>query len=317
MDNVCHSLAGAAIAQSGFARRFPRATFLAVIGANVPDVDAAVYLFGNSVQGVALRRGLTHGILAMVLWPLLLTGIFVVWNRRTTGAQPSPPTVRMMLLAATLSVWSHPALDWLNNYGVRLLMPFSQQWFYGDTLFIVDPFLLVMLGAGWWLSSRRLRRQAPLSERPARVGLVVALLYIIAMKGMSEATRAAAIRTLAVRGYGPREVMVAPRALSMRSREVLVRSDSAYDLYEGRVGATGVVLSARIDRVPTGTDSPNARRATQTHTGSQFLRWSRFPYFVAGGGSDSGRVFIGDARYARGSEETWAGTWVTLPSATR
>ena len=39
MDNVCHSLAGAVIAQAGFARRLPRATLLAVVAANIPDVD--------------------------------------------------------------------------------------------------------------------------------------------------------------------------------------------------------------------------------------------------------------------------------------
>ena len=43
MDNVCHSLAGAVIAQAGFARRLPRATLLAVVAANIPDVDAFAY----------------------------------------------------------------------------------------------------------------------------------------------------------------------------------------------------------------------------------------------------------------------------------
>ena len=47
---------------------------------------------------------------------------------------------------------SHPFLDWLNNYGVRLLMPFSDRWFYGDTLFIVDPWLWLILGGGVMLA---------------------------------------------------------------------------------------------------------------------------------------------------------------------
>ena len=36
-------------------------------------------------------------------------------------------------------------MDLLNSYGVRLLMPFSDRWFYGDALYIVDPFLYVVL----------------------------------------------------------------------------------------------------------------------------------------------------------------------------
>ncbi len=312
MDNLCHSFAGAAIAHSGFARRFPRATALAVIGANIPDVDAAVYLFGTSVQGVALRRGMTHGIFAMLLWPLLLTGIFVLWNRRRTREGTSPATVRTMLILATLSVWSHPALDWLNNYGVRLLLPFSQQWFYGDTLFIVDPPLLVLLGAGWWLSSRRNRRNAPSSTRPARLALGFALLYIVSMKGMSEVTRLAAIRTLSLQSTGPRDLMVAPRPLSFLTRDVLVRSDSVYDLYAALFTAAGAQLGSRVDRVTTGLGSPIAAEAAATPNGAAFLQWSRFPYVVADSASVSRGAFIGDARYARGSEETWAGVRVPL-----
>ena len=41
---------------------------------------------------------------------------------------------------------THPVLDWLNNYGIRLLMPFSPRWFYGDAVFIIDPWLWLALG---------------------------------------------------------------------------------------------------------------------------------------------------------------------------
>ncbi|MEY2855039.1 MAG: hypothetical protein RL030_2171, partial [Pseudomonadota bacterium] len=55
---------------------------------------------------------------------------------------------RAILALAFLAVWSHPLLDWLNTYGVRLLMPFDSRWFYGDTLFIVDPWLWLLTAAG-------------------------------------------------------------------------------------------------------------------------------------------------------------------------
>lgn len=54
----------------------------------------------------------------------------------------------MLLGVAFLGVWSHPLLDLLNTYGVRLLMPFSDTWFYGDTLFIIDPWFWLLAGAG-------------------------------------------------------------------------------------------------------------------------------------------------------------------------
>jgi len=46
-------------------------------------------------------------------------------------------------------------MDWTNNYGVRFLLPWSSKWFYGDLVFIVDPFIwLVLGGAAFLLTSR-------------------------------------------------------------------------------------------------------------------------------------------------------------------
>ena len=43
-----------------------------------------------------------------------------------------PAAAARWLLLALAGVYTHVFLDWLNNYGVRLLTPFSWQWFYGD-----------------------------------------------------------------------------------------------------------------------------------------------------------------------------------------
>ena len=58
----------------------------------------------------------------------------------------APAKAGPLFLLALVGTLSHPFLDWLNTYGVRLLMPFSARWFYGDALFIVDPFLWMVLG---------------------------------------------------------------------------------------------------------------------------------------------------------------------------
>ena len=56
-----------------------------------------------------------------------------------------------MLLLSYIGVLLHVFMDFTNSYGVRLLMPFSERWFYGDALYIVDPWLYLTLGLGWWL----------------------------------------------------------------------------------------------------------------------------------------------------------------------
>src|SRR5690606_20069063 len=77
-------------------------------------------------------------------------GAVWLWHRwRGQQATDAPPlNMGMILLLSFIAVWSHPLLDWLNTYGVRLLMPFDGRWFYGDTLFIVDPWLWLLAAAG-------------------------------------------------------------------------------------------------------------------------------------------------------------------------
>jgi inner membrane protein len=96
------------------------------------------------------RRGWTHGILALILLPLLLAGgiwLFHRW-RGCCGGGGAPFHIGKTVGLSYLAVLSHPMLDWLNTYGVRLLMPFDGRWFYGDTLFVVDPWFWLLMAAG-------------------------------------------------------------------------------------------------------------------------------------------------------------------------
>lgn len=161
MDPIAHTLFGAAMAEAGLKRKTALATATLVIGANIPDVDALAIFFGSDTA-LYLRRGWTHGILALLIWPFLLAGGMMLFDRlisvwRSRRHSPikeyrpirSGPTMtpKWLLILSFLSVWSHPLLDWLNTYGIRLLMPFSGDWFYGDSLFIIDPWLWLLTGA--------------------------------------------------------------------------------------------------------------------------------------------------------------------------
>jgi len=62
-----------------------------------------------------------------------------------------------LLACAFLGVGSHLALDALNTYRVRPLLPFDPRWWYGDAAVIVDPWLWLVLGAGATLGATRTR----------------------------------------------------------------------------------------------------------------------------------------------------------------
>ncbi|MFY2557032.1 metal-dependent hydrolase [Corallococcus terminator] len=160
MDNLAHSLVGAWMAEAGLKRYTPLATATLVIGANLPDVDAVV-TFAGSDASLYWRRGWTHGVLALALWPFVLTGLMLLWDRfvrRRRHPDLAPARAGPLLLLSTVSVLSHPALDWLNTYGVRLLMPFDGTWFYGDALFIVDPWVWLLAGAAVIMADARTRK---------------------------------------------------------------------------------------------------------------------------------------------------------------
>lgn len=159
MDPIAHTFAGAALAAAGLKRATPLAAAALVIGANAPDVDV-VAVFAADYWQLATRRGVTHGVLALVLWPFVLTGLLLLWDRAVRRARDpaaAPARAGPLLLLTTLAVVSHPTLDWLNNYGLRWLMPFDGRWFYGDALFIIDPWVYLTLGGVLFLTYSRSR----------------------------------------------------------------------------------------------------------------------------------------------------------------
>jgi inner membrane protein len=148
VDPVTHSLTGAALSRTGLHRATPLATAALVLGANAPDIDIMTYLQGGTYSALAARRGITHGPLALLLLPLLVAaGVLIydrIWRRRRRPAD-APVRAGPILLLALIGALTHAPLDWLNTYGIRLLMPFSDRWFYGDAVFIIDPWIWLAL----------------------------------------------------------------------------------------------------------------------------------------------------------------------------
>lgn len=304
MDNLCHTLAGAALGKAGLARRTSLGMSTLLIASNLPDVDVAV--FATSTLPMWFRRGWTHGVLAQAALPLLLAGAVALWGRwRGKG---DLVRVGQLVLLAYVGVLSHVFLDWLNTYGVRLLMPFSNQWFYGDTLFVVDPWMYLALGAGVWLSRRRERGGRPAPERPARLAVAVAAGYIVVMMGATQAARAVVADGIvrAGRPAGTR-FMVSPVVVNPFKREVVVDVGDRYE--------KGVVW---FDPLPHfrpagfgmghGLTDPLVQQALDTPLARDFLVWSRFPFATVDTSTSPPRVWLNDYRYANTGSGGWSAT---------
>jgi inner membrane protein len=147
MDPITHTALGATLAGSGLRRTTALATPTLLVAVNLPDVDILTALHGP-YAGLALRRGITHGLPALVVLPLVLTGIVLAWDRwirRRRDPEATPAQGSVVLGLSVLGVATHPVLDWLNTYGMRWLLPFDGGWSYGDAIFIVDPWLWLLL----------------------------------------------------------------------------------------------------------------------------------------------------------------------------
>jgi inner membrane protein len=307
VDNLTHTLVGAALGEAGLKKRTALGMATLMIGANFPDVDVIAVPLG---RGLEWRRGATHGFLALALLPFVLAWIMALYDRRVRRRRdPSLPAAdyRQLVILSAISIATHPTLDFMNEYGMRWLMPFVDKWFYADGLFIIDIWLLaaLILGVAW---SRRER-----TTRPAKAALAFLAIYTTANLLITASGRA---RVTAE--YPNRRIMVAPSVGTALSpilpvpwrRDVLIEEDTLYRF--GSYTLFGAVeLSPSILRK--GDTDPAVALARRTPQARTFLHWARFPLYRVYPGGDVRVVRIADARYSGDGATGWASVEVRLP----
>jgi inner membrane protein len=146
---------------------------LGIVAAEFPDSDL-VYsgpLLDMGALGYLLHhRGHTHTIVwavvsAVVLW--MVARWWVNYGSSRSGSSDSGKVSAALLVVALVGTLSHLLLDYTNSYGVHPFWPFDGRWYYGDAVFIVEPWLwLVAIPALFW-------------HRPSRVGKVLLPLFFL------------------------------------------------------------------------------------------------------------------------------------------
>lgn len=152
MDNVTHTLVGAALAETGLNRWTPLATTTLLLGANFPDIDIVVGLL-DGLTYLEHHRGITHAIVAIPLLSFLLAGFVYAGSQAWQRRRPDRQRARFWPLfwLSLISMSTHPLLDFTNSYGWRPFLPWNHTWFYGDIDFVVDPWLWAGIGGALML----------------------------------------------------------------------------------------------------------------------------------------------------------------------
>lgn len=307
MDNLCHTLVGAACGEAGLRHRTRFGAATLMVAANLPDLD--VLVFATAEPSVAFRRGWTHGPLAQALLPLAVTGLLLLVNRfwRPRGAAP-PLSARWTLVLGYVGVLSHVALDLLNPYGLRLLAPFDWRWLYGDVLFIIDPWLWLIFGGGIWLARRR-------GPAVARHALALALVYILSMTMNARIARAIVLEEWRrTRGGDPTSLMVGPLPVTPFRRQIIVDNGLGYETGTFEWFPTRITFDRTV--VPKNDADPRVARAREAPQVRGFLVWARFPFWTLEPVPDGTRVTVGDMRFAGQSPARFAASTVVPSSLT-
>ena len=171
MENITHSLLGATLAEAFLPRSAtPRQRTLfyvtGIIAANLPDADLLYTRITPPPLGYLLHhRGHTHTIAGVVVLAALI-GVVTLLPSLRASVQLNGPRYGLLVLAALAS---HLIADSWNSYGVHALWPFSAKWYYGDAIFIAEPWLWALLGVSVAMNTR---------SRVARLAIAGALIVI-------------------------------------------------------------------------------------------------------------------------------------------
>jgi len=267
------------MARAGLNRLSPRATWIVVLAANAPDVDV-VSALASAHTYLRWHRDFTHSLLmspVIALLPVFAVRAF----KRGAGLW------RAEWIAAWVGVLSHVLLDYLNIYGIRILWPFSRNWYRLDLVPVIDP---------WFWAALALALAAPALSRlvgseigeqrrgKTRYGFgaaVAALVFLTVYTGARAVWHARAIAELNSRTYegaAPRQVAALPNVFWPLSWRGLIVQPDEYGLVP--VDLLQEFNPLATDYLQRNPPTPATEAASRSAPFQGFLQFVQYPYWT-------------------------------------
>ncbi len=206
MENLTHSLMGTALAELALpanATRAQRRTFFiaGVVAANLPDADLLYTSIAAPPLGYLLHhRGHTHTLVGLVGLAALI-GVVCLAPPIRRNLQSVENRFWMLVAASLLS---HIVLDSWNSYGVHPFYPVDVRWYYGDVIFIVEPWLWLFLGVAATANAQSPRSRVGLGVLFAVASFAFAWVGMVAVPALATLVVVAALAAWFVRDWAPR-----------------------------------------------------------------------------------------------------------------
>ena len=245
MDTLTHALSGA-LAARAVSPSAPRPGELAprdrmiygFVAAAFPDCDILLRLFGPLVY-VDLHRGVTHSIILLPLWALLLAWLLSRFSRGRYSW-------RVIYGTAALGIGIHIAGDVITAYGTMILAPFSDYRVAFPFTFIIDPYFTAIIVLG--LAAALLKRQ---KRYPAVIAMLVLASYVgfqAVLHGRAVEVGEAYAAKHAARGGA--KVYAIPQPLSPFNWKIIVSHGEDYDVASINLWQKGKEDEKRFDTKP-------------------------------------------------------------------
>ncbi len=268
MDTLTHALSGALLARAGAPREqrageptVAQRVLVGAIACGFPDIDFLVS-FVSPLTYLLNHRGLTHSLVALPLWALLIAWIAARLLRPQRG-------LRAFAGTAAMGVGLHIAGDLITTFGTMLLAPFSDVRFGWGTTFIIDLWFSGIIIAGLVCSALWRR-----SRIPAATACVVLVAYVLFQAAMKHEAVKIGREYADAQGIRDPELKVAaiPRSLSPLNWTVILTTRDA------RRFAHINLLRTQVPGAPAEGDGRFARMQAEFYPGDK-AKWQRLPRF--------------------------------------
>jgi inner membrane protein len=296
LDPLTHTLTGVMLGRIGLERWTPHATWILVLAANAPDCDAVMWL-GGSLSYLNWHRHITHALLmipVMALLPVLLLRfafrVRLPWRR----------AYAISLMGAA----THPMLDSLNTYGIRLGLPFTSHWYALDLTYVIDLWITAALVAAALapMLSRLVGDEIGAARRASGRGWAYCALVFLVLyggaRGVLHQRAVALIESRLYQGVEPRTSAAFPDPFRPWLWHGLVETDDFYAMPEVDLLGAFDPESARV--IFKAKASPAIEQARQAGPVSNFLRFARYPWWSetpVTSPPDGVRVSVTDLRF--------------------
>ena len=270
MDPVTHAASGALLALALPVRARSRWLVpLAALAANAPDLD--IFLGSTPEAFLALHRGVTHSLILLPLFALLLVPACApLWRPRAPGSL-SPPACWLLCVAClALHVW----LDCITTFGTMPFLPFSGERVRLNAAFIADPLLTVPALLALIPAARRARH----ARLAAGLGLAWLVAWPLMAMGANHLHGQSQLAALTAEGRAVRAAVVLPDIGSpLRSRLLFEETTPSGAIVRDRAMGPGGETLAELDALPA-LDRKLARGlAIQSAACARFLDFTILP----------------------------------------